>query len=136
VAREPDEIWGGDLTYGRLGAEVIDLAMILEVVTREMRGWPLGRTLGQALTLSALQRALAPHTPVLHHREQGIQSAAPQYSHVLPAAGIQSSMAAVGEPRQHGDAERVIRTIQEEEIALAEVPGRCRGAGAAWAMHR
>jgi putative transposase len=38
----------------------------------------------------------------------------------LQAAGSQISRAAVGEPRQNGDAERVIRTIKEEEIALAE----------------
>ena len=122
VAREPDEIWGGELTYVRLGAEFIDLAMSMEVVTRAMRGWQLGRTLGPELTLRALQRALAPHTPVMHHRAQGLPSAAPQSIHVVPAAGLQSRMAAVGEPRPHGDAARVIRTIQEEESALAEVP--------------
>ena len=119
-AREPDEIWGCDLTDVRLGAEFISLAMMMDVLTRDIRGWQRGRTLGQELTVSALQRALVHHTPVMHHRDQGIQYAAPQYIQVLHAAGIQSSMAAVGEPRQHGYAERVIRTIQEEEIALAE----------------
>jgi putative transposase len=120
VAREPDEIWVCDLTYVRLGAECIDLAMIMDVFTRDIRGWPRGRTLAQELTLIALQRALAHHTPVIHHRDQGIQDAAPQYIQALRAAGIQISMAAVGEPRPHGDAERVIRTMKEEEIALAE----------------
>jgi putative transposase len=120
VAREPDEIWVCDLTYVRLGAEFISLAMMMDVLTRDIRGWQLGRTLGQELTLSALQRALVHHTPVIHHSDQGIPSAAPQYIQVLRAAGIQISMAAVGEPRQHGDAERVIRTMKEEEIALAE----------------
>jgi putative transposase len=120
VAREPDEIWVCDLTYVRLGAEFIYLAIIMDVFTRAIRGWQLGRTLGQELTLSALQKALVHHTPVIHHSDQGIQYAAPQYIQVLHAAGIQISMAAVGEPRQNGYAERVIRTIKEEEIALAE----------------
>ena len=56
----------------------------------------------------------------MHHSDQGIQYAAPQYIQTLQAAGIQISMAAVGEPRQNGYAERVIRTIKEEEIDLAE----------------
>jgi putative transposase len=73
VAREPDEIWVGDLTSVRRGAECIDLAMMRDVWTRDLRGWQLGRTLGQELTLSALQRALVHHTPVLHHRDQGMQ---------------------------------------------------------------
>jgi transposase InsO family protein len=56
----------------------------------------------------------------MHHRDQGLPSAAPQYSQTLEAAGIQIGMAALGEPRQNGYAERGIRTIKEEEIALAE----------------
>jgi putative transposase len=120
IAHEPDEIWVCDLTYVRLGAEFIYLAIIMDVFTRDIRGWQLSRTLEQALTLTALQRALAHHTPVIHHSDQGIQYAAPQYIQTLQAAGIQISMAAVGEPRQNGYAERVIRTIKEEEIDLAE----------------
>jgi putative transposase len=120
IAHEPEEIWGCDLTYVRLGAEFIYLASIMEVFTRDIRGWQRGRTLEQALTLTALQRGLARHTPVMHHSEQGSQHAAPQYIQTLQASGIQISMAAVGEPRQHGYAERVMRTIKEEEIDLAE----------------
>jgi putative transposase len=120
VANEPDEIWVCDITYVRLGAEFIYLAIIMDVFTRNIRGWQLGRTLGQELTLTALQRALTHRTPVIHHSDQGIQYAAPQYIQTLQAAGIQISMAAVGEPRQNSYAERVIRTIKEEEIDLAE----------------
>jgi putative transposase len=120
AASEPDEIWVSDITYVRLGTEFIYLAIIMDVLTRDIRGWQLGRTLGQELTLIALQRALAHHTPVIHHSDQGIQYAAPQYIQTLQAAGIQISMAAAGEPRQNGYAERVIRTIKEEEINLTE----------------
>jgi putative transposase len=120
VASAPDEIWVSDVTYVRLGTEFIYLAMIMDVFTRDIRGWQLGRTLGQELTLTALQRALAHHTPVIHHSDQGIQYAAPQYIQTLQASGIQISMAAVGNPRQNGYAERVIRTIKEEEIDLTE----------------
>jgi putative transposase len=120
TASEPDEIGVSDLTYVRLGDEFIYLAIVMDVLTRDIRGWQLGRTLGQELALTALQRALVHHTPVMHHSDQGIQYAAPQYIQTLQAAGIQISMAAVGEPRQNGYAERVIRTIKEEEIDLAE----------------
>jgi putative transposase len=73
VASEPDERWGCDLTDGRLGPEFIDLALIMAVLTRDLRGWQLARTVGQALPLTALPRALAHRTPVIHHSEQGIQ---------------------------------------------------------------
>ena len=110
-----------DLQVGVASRPVNHLAIIMDVFTRSIRGWHLGRSLGQELTLIALQRALAAHTPVIHHSDQGIQYAAPQYVQLLRAAGVRISMAAVGEPRQNGYAERVIRTIKEEEIDLEDV---------------
>jgi putative transposase len=120
IASVPDEIWVCDITYVRLGTEFIYLAIIMDVFTRDIRGWQLDRTLGQELTLTALQRALAHRVPVIHHSDQGIQYAAPQYVQTLQVAGVQISMAAVGEPTQNSYAERVIRTIKEEEINQAE----------------
>ncbi len=120
VAPSPEEIWVSDITYVRLGSGFIYLAIIMDVFTRAIRGWHLGRSLSQELTVIALQRALAIHTPVIHHSDQGIQYAAPHSVQVLRAADVQVSMAAVGEPRQNGYAERVIRTIKEEEIDLAD----------------
>jgi putative transposase len=120
AASEPDEIWGSASTYGRLGDEFLYLAVMMDVLTRAIRGWQLGRTLGQDLTVAALQRALAHHTPVMHHSDQGMQSAVPQYIQTLQAGGGQISMAAVGEPRQNGYAARVIRTSKAEEIDLTE----------------
>jgi hypothetical protein len=118
AAREPAEIGVREITDGRLGAECIDRALSRAGLTRDMRGWPLGRTRGQALTLTARQRALAPRTPRMHHRAQGLHYAAPQSIQTVPAAGVQIRMAAGGAPRQHGDAERVIRTSKAAESHL------------------
>ena len=120
VAAVPDEIWVSDITYIRLHREFIYLAVVMDVFTRTIRGWNLGRSLGQALTLVALERALVRQRPQIHHSDQGIQYAAPAYIQALQQAGVTISMAAVGEPRENGYAERLIRTIKEEEVALAE----------------
>lgn len=104
----------------RLGREFIYLAIIMDVSTRDIRGWQLSRSLGQELTLIALQRALAQRVPQIHHSDQGIQYAAPAYVQALEDADVAMSMAAVGEPIQNGYAERVIRTIKEGEIDLSE----------------
>jgi putative transposase len=120
AACAPDEIWVSDITYIRLGDGFIYLAIILDVYTRDIRGWHLGRTLAQELTISALRQALERARPQIHHSDQGIQYAAPDYVQLLRAAGVQISMAAVGEPTQNGYAERVIRTIKEEQVALTE----------------
>ena len=120
VAQAPDEIWVSDITYVHLGSGFLYLAIIMDVFTRNIRGWHLARSLSHELTLIALQRALLEHTPAIHHSDQGIQYAVPQYVQVLRTAGVQIGMAALGEPRQNGYAERVIRTIKEEEIDLAD----------------
>ncbi len=92
----------------------------MDVFTREIRGWNLGRSLGQELTLGTLERALVHQRPQIHHSDQGIQYAAPPYIQMLKSADVVISMAAVGEPRENGYAERLIRTIKEEEVALAD----------------
>lgn len=116
----PDQVWVADITYIRLQREFVYLAVILDVLTRSIRGWHLGRGLDLNLTLIALRKAMSKNTPEIHHSDQGIQYSAPAYTEVLLAAGVQISMAEVGEPKQNGFAERVIRTIKEEEVDLSE----------------
>ncbi len=116
----PEDIWVSDITYLRLHREFIYLAVVMDVFTRNIRGWNLSDSLGQELTLVALERALQQATPRIHHSDQGIQYAAPAYIQALQQAGVAISMAAVGEPRENGYAERLIRTIKEEEVALAD----------------
>jgi putative transposase len=119
VAR-PDQVWVADITYIHLRHEFVYLAVILDVFTRSIRGWHLGRGLDLNLTLIALRKAMTKNKPEIHHSDQGIQYSAPVYTEVLLAAGVEISMAEVGEPKQNGFAERVIRTIKEEEVDLSE----------------
>ena len=97
------------------------LAVIMHVFTRGIRGWNLSRGLDGPLTLAALGEALATHpAPDIHHSDQGVQYAATAYTKTLRAYDVQISMAEVGEPSQNGFAERLIRTIKEEEVDFSE----------------
>ena len=116
----PDQVWVSDITYIRLQSVHVYLAVIMDVFTRSIRGWCLGRTLDQELTLTALRPALETHIPEIHHSDQGIQYAACAYTDLLKAHGIQISMAAAGKAEENGYAERLIRTIKEEEVYLSE----------------
>jgi putative transposase len=96
------------------------LSVLMDVFTRGIRGWHLGRGLEQALTLTALRRAYERGRPEIHHSDQGVQYAATAYVELLSGAGVQISMASVGEPKENGYAERLMRTIKEEEVDLSE----------------
>ncbi len=117
----PEQVWVGDITYIRLHYRFVYLAVIMDVFTRGIRGWHLGRNLEHTLTLVALQRALVKYpAPEIHHSDQGVQYAATAYTQVLQAAQVQISMAEPGAAWQNGYAERLIRTIKEEEVDLSE----------------
>lgn len=116
----PDQIWAADITYIRLLREFVYLAVVMDIFTRSVRGWHLGRSLDQTLTLSALEKALELGKPQIHHSDQGIQYATTAYVRRLREAGVRISMADVGEAAQNGHVERLIRTIKEEEVYLAD----------------
>src|SRR5262249_56461102 len=58
--------------------------------------------------------------PEVHHSDQGVQYAATAAVERLAAVGAAISLAAVGAPEENGYAERRMRTIKEEEVALSE----------------
>ena len=101
--------------------EARGLTVIIDVFARGIRGWHLGRGLDHTLTLTALQRALAKHpAPEIHHSDQGCQYAATAYTEMLQDAHVLVSMAEAGAAWQNGYAERLLRTIKEEEVYLSD----------------
>lgn len=117
----PEQVWVSDITYLCLCYDFVYLAVIMDIFTRGIRGWHLGRSLDHTLTLTALHRALVKHpAPEIHHSDQGVQYAATAYTQLLQDVNVQISMADVGEAWQNGYAERLIRTIKEEEVDLSE----------------
>jgi putative transposase len=116
----PNQVWVCDITWIHLRREDVYLAVIMDVYTRCIRGWQLSRSLDQTLTLTALRRALGESVPEIHHSDQGVQYAATAYIDLLTAHHIQISMAEVGAAWQNGYAERLMRTIKEEEVDLSD----------------
>ena len=116
----PDQVWVADITYIRLQQEFVYLAVIMDVYTRSIRGWHLGRGLDQELTLKALTPAMLDRLPEIHHSDQGVQYAATAYVDLLLEHGVAISMADKGEAWQNGYAERLMRTIKEEEVELSD----------------
>jgi len=120
AVERPDQVWVADITFVRLRSEFVYLAVLMDVFTRRIRGWELSRSLDQSLTLGALERALVRRRPEVHHSDQGVQYAATAYVERLTGLGAAVSMAAAGKPEENGYAERLMRTIKEEEVELSE----------------
>jgi len=120
TALYPNHLWVADITYIRLADRFIYLAVVLDVYTRAVRGWHLGKSLSQTLSLAALKQALSKATPVLHHSDQGVQYAAKGYTELLSAHGVAISMSEPGCPTQNAFAERFMRTFKEEHVDYSD----------------
>jgi putative transposase len=119
----PDEAWGADLTYVRLGGGFCYLAVLLDLFSRRIVGWNLSESLEAEGALSALAMALAQRRPEagwIHHSDRGVQYACRSYVQRLREAEAQISMTAVGAPKENAPTERWMRTIKEEEVDLQE----------------
>jgi transposase InsO family protein len=71
-----DQLWVADITYIRLQAEFVYLAVILDGYSRKVVGWRQDRTLTSRLAVDALQQAIALRSPMpglVHHSDRGVQ---------------------------------------------------------------
>jgi putative transposase len=118
-----DQLWAADLTYIRLGTEFVYLAVILDVFSRRVIGWELGRSLEATLALSALKKALAQRSMkpgLVHHSDRGVQYASGEYTDLLKQHGITISMSRKGNPYDNAFAESFMKTLKYEEVYLRE----------------
>jgi transposase InsO family protein len=115
-----DQFWCGDITYVRLKKEFIYLAVLMDIFSRSIRGWHLSRSLNDELTLGALEMALGKGKPEIHHSDHGMQYLSGAYVRRLDDLGVSISLASRGAAWENGYAERLIRTLKEEEVYLHE----------------
>lgn len=118
-----NQVWIADITYIRLLYEFIYLAAILDVFSRKVIGWALGKTLTSELTIAALQSALSIRRPpagCIHHSDRGVQYACTEYVKILKDAHVRPSMSLKGNPYDNALIERFFRTLKQEEVYLYE----------------
>lgn len=123
VPVRPDQLWRADITYVRLPQDFVYLAVILDAFSRRVIGWALSRHINAALTLEALEMALACRkvTPgLMHHSDRGSQYACDEYVKMLNDREITISMSRKGNPYDNAMAESFMRTVKIEEVYINE----------------
>lgn len=115
----PDQLWVGDITYVRLKSEFIYVAMMLDVYSRRVVGWSIGRNLDSSLAQRALEKAILCRQPkpgLVHHSDRGWQYACHEYIAMLNRGGIEVSMSRSGNPYDNAYAESFMKTLKTEEV--------------------
>jgi putative transposase len=114
-----DQLWVADITYVRLRSEFIYVAVILDVCSRRVVGWSIGRNLDSTLAQKALQEAIRQRQPkagLVHHSDRGWQYACHNYTALLRSRNIQPSMSRAGNPWDNAFAESFMKTLKTEEV--------------------
>jgi transposase InsO family protein len=118
-----DQLWVADITYIRLKAEFVYLAVILDAFSRKVVGWELDRTLATRLTLAALEKAITERKPrpgLVHHSDRGVQYASGDYVRVLGKQQMIPSMSRPANPYDNASCESFLKTLKREEISANE----------------
>jgi putative transposase len=114
-----DQLWVADITYIRVRAEFVYLAVILDGFSRKVVGWALERTLTSRLAIAALEQAIARRQPrpgLIHHSDRGVQYASGEYVSILDQHQMIPSMSRPANPYDNASCESFIKTLKREEI--------------------
>jgi putative transposase len=114
-----NQLWVADITYIRLREEFVYLSVVLDVYSRRVIGWALGKTLAGELTLSALRMALASRRPsagLVHHSDRGVQYASHDYTALLQDHEVIISMSRKGNPYDNAACESFMKTLKYDEV--------------------
>ena len=114
-----DQLWVADITYIRLQAEFVYLAVILDAFSRKVVGWALDRTLASRLAIAALEQAITKRQPppgVVHHSDRGVQYACEEYIAILEKQRMIPSMSRPANPYDNASCESFMKTLKREEI--------------------
>jgi putative transposase len=113
-----DQLWVADITYVRLAAAFVYLAVVIDAFSRKVVGFALDAYIDARLAIEALDKAIAARDPpqgLIHHSDRGVQYACLDYAAKLDHRGFQRSMSRPGNPYDNAKAESFMKTLKAEE---------------------
>lgn len=117
---QPNQVWMSDVTYLPTAAGWCYLAVVVDAGSRRVIGWALDTQITAALTLAALEQAVAARRPpwgVLHHSDRGIQYACTAYRTALGRYGMEASMSRRGNCWDNAVVESFFASLKTERTA-------------------
>ena len=123
IVNNINQVWVSDITYVRIRAGFIFVAIVLDLCSRKVVGWAISKRINAELALEALKMAINQRKPdrgCIHHSDQGVQYCSAAYIELLENWKFQISMSRKGNPYDNAWAESFMRILKYEEIYLTE----------------
>lgn len=118
-AEQPDQVWVADITYLKVGAIYRYLAVVMDRCSRRIVGWAFGRQKNAALTLRALNHAVARRRPkpgLIFHTDRGIEYYAHAFRERLKQLRITQSMNRPGKVTDNAFMESFFHSMKADVI--------------------
>jgi len=113
----PNQVLAGDITYIRLGSCFLYLAVVMDICTRQIRGWSLTDNLSTTGALMAMKTALG-NCPLgvkmIFHSDRGVQYASDVFTTLLNGKGIIPSMSRKGNCYDNAYVESFFKSLKSE----------------------
>lgn len=117
-----NQLWVADITYVMLNTgDVCYLHLITDAYSHKIVGWELADTLRAAITIKALEQAIAQTGGVsleglVHHSDRGVQYCCDDYVGILKEHSVRISMTEDYNPTDNAIAERTNGIIKTETV--------------------
>jgi putative transposase len=115
----PNQVWVSDITYVGTLEGWLYLVVILDLFSRKVVGWKLGKTLEAALVALALKSALMmrqPNPGLYFHSDRGSQYSSEAVKTPLSVIGAKQSMSGRGNCYENAKAEAFFSTLKTESF--------------------
>lgn len=116
---QPNRVWAGDMTLVPTGDGWLHLAVLLDLYSRRVVGWAMGNERSQALSLKALQMAVAQRKPaagLLHHSDRGSAYVGVLYRSRIDRMGAIASMSRRGNCYDNAVVESFFSNLKNELV--------------------
>jgi transposase InsO family protein len=119
-----DQVWVGDITYLRVGRAWRYLAAVMDLYSRRLLGWAVGRSKSMKLTMRALERAIRARGTapgLMFHSDRGVEYGAHRYQGLLQAHSIVPSMNRPYTSQDNAHMESFFHSLKAELLHRREV---------------
>jgi putative transposase len=105
------------------------LAVIMDLYSRQIVGWAMGKRMKKQLVIDALSMAYWQRKPpkgLLHHSDRGSQYASHDYQNLLKSYGMNASMSRKGNCWDNSPMERFFRSLKSERLTACRFHTRAQ----------
>jgi putative transposase len=120
----PNMTWVTDITYCRYRDRFLYLCVFIDLYSRSVVGWALGKTMETSLVTKAFSMALSRRRPsqgLMVHSDRGVQYCSDDFRAILRDARCIQSMSRKGNCWDNAVAESFFKTLKSEELDNIQV---------------